>query len=159
MAYEAVLIQQARDLWENKGYPPRKVIQDILDEWGIEIPIRTLRSWAINQNWKSWKETAQELAQGINPNVDFGVTGIRDPIFHLVWIRATHEVRPLAATLSRSAADVVDEVISAMRYRYRPGDHALEYMRPKLLSYVGHYRAIGCPQVLPTDSTEPVLDL
>ena len=32
MAYEAVLIQQARDLWENKGYPPRKVIQDILDE-------------------------------------------------------------------------------------------------------------------------------
>ena len=75
----------ARGYWEG-GQSPKQVETTMMSNHGIIVASKTMsdakNGWAVKEGWQDWKLAKFELSEKSNPNRPFGVSNIKDPVFH-----------------------------------------------------------------------------
>lgn len=73
--------QHAKELWEG-GHKPKEVELEMGNLHGCPVPARTISNWANEERWRHWSIGKLELLNNANPDLPFGVSKIKDPVFH-----------------------------------------------------------------------------
>ena len=130
---------RAKELNDLRRNPKR--VQDALeDEFGIRPDYRTLKSWADTEGWKPWRDI--DTPKELNPNKEAGVSGIKDPIYHLSQVLGRRLVREDPGTRSDAKeygtrpSVIVNKALEEVDRQYDPGPDTIDYLRPILMRYV-----------------------
>lgn len=140
--HDQKVVDQAKQLWTNEGYSPEEIVDELIRETrergvleGCRVPTKAtgrqlMQHWAKVHGWDPhWKEARSRLTS-IEKDY-FVVTEIKDPIWHLVQIRAKQWMRDHIIT-ERTLEDLLTEIES----EYDPGFNALRMIREQFASHV-----------------------
>ena len=64
------------------GQSPTQTEWTMLDLHGVSVSAKTIDDWHKQYGWRHYELAKQELIDSSNPNLPFGVSKIKDPVFH-----------------------------------------------------------------------------
>ena len=73
--------QIAQEYYES-GLTPTETEKEMFRNHGVVVSSRTIANWATAVPWRHWKLGKLELINNANPDLPFGVSKIKDPVFH-----------------------------------------------------------------------------
>lgn len=137
-AHEQLVVDQARRLWVEEGYSPEEIVAELIRESqgngqleGLRVPSKAtgrqlIQHWAKVHGWRPhWREARETVK--LREKEAFGITGITDPIWHLIQLhfKAWRESHVLT---ERTLEDALTEI----ERMYDPGVNALRRLRERL---------------------------
>lgn len=136
--HDQKVVDRAKLLWTSGGYSPEEIVTELIRETregglleGCRVPTKAtgrqlMQHWAKVHRWNPhWKEARSRLVlEEIN---DYGITGIKDPIWHLVQIHAKRWMRDHTLT-----ERTLDNLMNEIETEYEPGLNALRLLRENL---------------------------
>jgi len=64
------------------GESPTETERTMHNVHGIDMSAKTIDDWHKEEGWRHYKLAKRELIDNANPNLPFGVSKIKDPVFH-----------------------------------------------------------------------------
>ena len=74
-------VQLAQGYYEG-GLTPRETEMGLFKNHAVVVAERTISKWARKYKWRHWNLAKLELLNNANPDLPFGVSKIKDPVFH-----------------------------------------------------------------------------
>ena len=73
--------QLAKDYYEG-GHTPKETETAMYKNHAVRVTTRTIDNWQKARSWRHWSLAKKELIDNANPSLPFGVSKIKDPVFH-----------------------------------------------------------------------------
>ena len=138
----------AQGYWEG-GQSPTEVETTMMRNHGIVLSARTMsdakKGWAVQESWRDWKLAKFELSEKSNPNLPFGVSNIKDPVFHDCEVIAKRYCRG-EASRSGPIRPVIQEALRRVVDAKEPPVAVLDYLAKVVLRpYINNVRKNNVP--------------
>ena len=154
---EAKLLAKA--LWEG-GHKPIETERAMGRIHAIPVPARTISNWAKEEGWRHWKLAKAEIAGGSNPNLPFGVSGIKDPLLHDCEVIAKKYCRQ-EGSRSGPIKPVIAQALMVVINEKEPPQAVLDYLAKVVLRpYIINVRKNNLPSYMfdMPASTQAIID-
>ena len=157
--YDAETKQLAKALWES-GHKPIETERAMGLTHGKNVPARTISNWAKEGKWRHWKLAKAEIAKKSNPNLAFGVSGVKDPLFHDCEVIAKKYCRQQGSR-SGPIKPVIAQALMVVIIEKEPPQAVLDYLAKVVLRpYIINVRKNNLPSwtIDMPASTQAIID-